>query len=162
MHKLCHYVVCSHLQQSHLHLFQSTYILSPHMFPLCSPNLLTLPCQTNGWVLTSVLRPWPEPEPGLILSHPLRPSSWAQRVPGGAFLMGTRAKGIAKRLEVVNRNSLSMPAILDERLAGTGYVWEYKSLFFFLCLLHWYMYDLRYLLYNVAMSVWVRNKMGCV
>lgn len=76
--------------------------------------------------------------------------------------MGTRAKGIAKRLEAVNRNSLSMPAILDERLAGTGYVWEYKSLFFFLCLLHWYMYDLRYLLYNVAMSVWVRNKMGCV
>lgn len=45
--------------------------------------------------------------------------------------MGTRAKGIAKRLEAVNRNSLSMPAILDERLAGTGYVWEYKSLFFF-------------------------------
>lgn len=57
--------------------------------------------------------------------------------------MGTRAKGIMKRLEAVNLHSLLMPAILDERLAGTGDVWEYKSLFF--CLLHWYMYDLRYL-----------------
>lgn len=63
-------------------------------------------------------------------------------MPGGAFLMGTRAKGITKRLEAVNLHSLSMPVILDERLAGTGDVWEYKSLF---CLLHWYMYDLRYL-----------------
>lgn len=33
-------------------------------------------------------------------------------------------------------HSLSMPAILDERLAGTGDVWEYKSLFFFFLVLN--------------------------
>lgn len=44
--------------------------------------------------------------------------------------MGTRAKGIVKRLEAVDLHSLSMPAILDGRLAGTGDVWEYKGLFF--------------------------------
>lgn len=70
--------------------------------------------------------------------------------------MGTRAKGITKRLEAANLHSLSMPAILDGRLAGTGDVWEYKSLFLALALVY---VRLALSVYNVAMSVLVRNKM---
>lgn len=68
--------------------------------------------------------------------------------------MGTRAKGITKRLEAVNLHSLLMPAILDQRLAGTGDVWEYKSLFFFFLPLTLVYVRLALSVYNVAMSVW--------
>lgn len=156
VHKLCHYVVCSHLQQSHLHLFQSTYIqhiITTHV-PLCSPDLLTLPCQTNGWVLTSVLRPCPEPEPGLMLSHPLRPvlvstacARW--RIPHGDPCKGDN--------ETVGGCESAFPVdacnIRPEAGWNGGRVGVQKSVFFFLPLTLVYV-RLALSVYNVAMSVW--------